>query len=67
MGTVTRSIDGSRMLKQPCKVLVGGTAGLLTIIAGYFFLGLDPGSGPISNEKLIALKKTLLGTADKTR
>ena len=42
------------MLKQLFKVLVAGTAGFLTIIAGYFFLGLHPGSGPISNEKLIA-------------
>jgi len=43
------------MLKRLLKVLLAGTIGFLTIIAGYFFLGLHPGSGPISNERLVAL------------
>ena len=37
------------------KVALAGTIGFLTIIAGYLLLGLHPGSGPISNERLIAL------------
>ena len=43
------------MLRGLLKVLLAGTIGFLTIIGGYFFLGLHPGSGPISNGKLVGL------------
>lgn len=43
------------MLKRLFKVLVAGAIGFLTIIAGYLLLALHPGSGPISNERLVAL------------
>lgn len=42
------------MLKRLSRLLLAGTIGFLTIIAGYFSLGLHPGTGPISNEQLVA-------------
>ena len=43
------------MLRGLLKLLLAGAVGFLTVIAGYVFLGLHPGSGPISNGKLVAL------------
>jgi hypothetical protein len=43
------------MLRGVLKLVLAGATGFLTIIAGYFFLGLHPGSGAISNEKLVGL------------